>query len=380
MNFDFSDDEKLIQDQTARYLDRHCGSDRVRKVLDGDESYDRALWQGLAEMGLMGTALPERFGGVDAGTLALCLVARELGARLAPVPFASSIYLASDALLQFGSSKQQQRWLPGLAAGELIGTVAAVEQRTELRAEDVQMQAMPGSGEDFALTGRKLIVADGNIAQLAIVLARTPRGLSLFLVECQHEGVDRTPLQTVDPTRDNATLELTNVPGQLLGQEGTGWEQIQQLYDRAAVLISFEQLGGAQSALDMAVAYAKERFAFGRAIGSFQGLKHLIADMYVALKLAESNCYYAAWALAANAPELPLAAATARVSATKAYQLCASDNIQVHGGMGFTWEFDCHLYYRRSNYLALMLGGLSSWENKLVAAVVASKKHQVIAA
>jgi alkylation response protein AidB-like acyl-CoA dehydrogenase len=141
------------------------------------------------------------------------------------------------------------------------------------------------------------------------------------------------------------------------------------VYDRAAVLFAFEQLGGAQSALDMAVGYAQERFAFGRAIGSFQAIKHMLADMFVSMKLAESNCYYAAWALANDAPVLPLAAATARVAATQAFQLCAKDNVQVHGGMGFTWEFDCHLYYRRSNYLALELGGPSVWESRLVQAL-----------
>jgi len=148
-----------------------------------------------------------------------------------------------------------------------------------------------------------------------------------------------------------------------------GWNALEVLQNRAAVLYAFEQLGGAQRALDMAVAYAQERFAFGRAIGSFQAIKHMLADMFVSLKLAESNCYYAAWALANNTADLPLAAATARVSATQAFQLCAKDNIQVHGGMGFTWEFDCHLYYRRSNYLALELGSLSEWEARLVEAL-----------
>ena len=148
-----------------------------------------------------------------------------------------------------------------------------------------------------------------------------------------------------------------------------GWSQLQSVYDRAAVLMAFEQIGGASRALDMAVNYAKERYAFGRPIGSFQALKHMMADMYVALKLAESNAYYAAWALENQSADLSLAAATARVSATQAFQLCARDNIQVHGGMGFTWEFDCHLYYRRSNYLTLALGGLTAWEDKLIDAL-----------
>ena len=155
----------------------------------------------------------------------------------------------------------------------------------------------------------------------------------------------------------------------LLVGSGEGKQAYQTLLNRAAVLFAFEQIGGAEQALNMAVAYAKERFAFGRPIGSFQALKHMMADMYVALKLAESNAYYAAWALQNDAEDLPLAAATARVSATQAFQLCARDNIQVHGGMGFTWAFDCHLFYRRSNYLAVALGGSKAWDDHLVNAL-----------
>lgn len=375
MNFDFSDEEKLIQDQTARYLHDHCSSDVVRGILESDAGYDASLWQGLAELGLMGTAVPEQYGGVNAGSLALCLVAQELGAHLAPVPFASSIYLVCEGLLQYGTEAQKSQWLPQIASGATIGALAAVEQLTELRETDIACSAVARSDGRVRLSGKKLLVADGGLAQLIIVLARSDEGLGLYLVDANQSGVTRQSVATVDPSSDSAALEFDQADAELLGAPGEGWQQLHNLYDRAAVLLSFEQLGGAQSALDMAVGYAKERFAFGRPIGSFQGLKHLIADMYVALKLAESNCYYAAWALATDAPELPLAAATARVSATKAYQLCASDNIQVHGGMGFTWEFDCHLYYRRSNYLALMLGGLSSWENKLVNAIAAQQTN-----
>jgi alkylation response protein AidB-like acyl-CoA dehydrogenase len=201
------------------------------------------------------------------------------------------------------------------------------------------------------------------------VLARSgPESIGLYLVDLKGTGVSIENVASVDPTRNTATITFDQAPAEALGS-GDGWKQLETIHNRAAVLMAFEQLGGAEAALDMAIAYAKERFAFGRPIGSFQGLKHMMADMYVALKLAESNCFYAAWALSTNSDDLPLAAATARVSATQAFQLCSRDNIQVHGGMGFTWEFDCHLYYRRSNYLTLALGGLSVWEDKLVNAL-----------
>lgn len=365
MNFDFSEDEKLVRDQTARLLADQCDTKVVREVLEGRAVYAEGVWRGLCEMGLTGAAIPEAYGGVDAGYLTLCLVAQALGARVAPTPFSSSVYLATEAVLLCGTETQKQTWLPKFANGSLIGTLAATEDRTALDGSALRCEVKAGR-----LSGTQFAVADGGIAGCAVVLAKGEAGPGLYLVDLTGAGVARTTLETVDPTRNTARIEFTQAPAELLGTDGgQGLGQLDRIYDRAAVLFAFEQLGGAQAALDMAVAYARERFAFGRPIGSFQGLKHMMADMYVALKLAESNCYYAAWALATDAPELPLAAATARVSATQAYQLCSRDNIQVHGGMGFTWEFDCHLYYRRSNYLTLELGGLNVWENKLVNAL-----------
>ena len=362
MNFDFSDEDRLIAEQTRRLLADRCDRDVVRGVLDGELSSAGEVWQGMVDMGLPGTAVPAALGGVEAGYLPLCLVARELGAALAPVPFSSSVYLATEALLRFGSAEQQQTWVPKLASGELTGTLAVVESAHVCDEASIHVAYDAG-----LLSGTKLLVPDGGVADIAVVVARGGTGVNLYLVDLRDNEVTRSPVQTVDPTRNSETLTFKQSRAEPLGDGlGDGWRQLDALYDRAAVLFAFEQIGGAQRALDMAVEYAKQRYAFGRPIGSFQALKHMMADMYVALKLAESNSYYAAWALASDSDELPLAAATARVSATQAYQLCARDNIQVHGGMGFTWEFDCHLYYRRSNYLALQLGGMSIWEQKLI--------------
>lgn len=361
MNFDFSDDQKLLQEQVRRFLQERCGSTVVRTVLDGEAPYAESVWQGLAEMGLMGTGIPESYGGVGAGYLELCLVAQELGAALAPTPFGSTVYLVAEALLLFGSEEQKARLLPEIAAGRCKGALAVVESREQTTPASIATRFAGGK-----LNGRKLIVPDGGLADVLVVLAQGDAGLGLYLVDASAGGVERQSVPSVDPTRNTVGITFSNAAAEPLGEAGRGWEQLDALYDRAAVLFAFEQLGGAQRALDMGVAYAKERFAFGRPIGSFQAIKHMLADMYVSAKLAESNCYYAAWALASGAPELPLAAATARVAATQAFQLCSKDNIQVHGGMGFTWEFDCHLYYRRSNFLALELGGLSVWEDRLV--------------
>lgn len=370
MNFDFSDDEKMVRDEAARYLRDNCGPGVARSILEGAEPYSSNVWRGLSEMGLPGTAIPEEYGGVGAGYPTLCLVAEQLGRHLAPVPFSSSIYLAAEALLVFGTEQQKQTWLPKLASGESIGTIAEVESTNPANRELIQVTMQSGK-----LNGTKLIVSDGAVADIAIVLGRTgPDSLGLFLVDLSHESIEKSAVNAVDPTRDTATIKFNNTPATAL-TAGDGWQQLQTIYNRAAVLMAFEQLGGAAAALDMAVGYAQERFAFGRPIGSFQALKHMMADMYVALKLAESNCYYAAWALDTNSNDLDLAAATARVSATQAFQLCSRDNIQVHGGMGFTWEFDCHLFYRRSNYLTLALGGLTHWEDKLVSAIPTGKSN-----
>ena len=361
MNLEFCEDDKLIQNQVDKYLSNHCGIEVVRRVLDGEKTFSEEVWRGLGEMGLMGINVPAEYGGVEAGYKSLCLVAQSIGKHAAPIPFSSSVYLATEAILQFGSEQQKSDWLPRLASGEVIGSLAVTESLEQVTATNIRCAVTDG-----VLSGNKLAVADGGIADVAVVLANGDKGPAMYLVELNAPGIERSPVSTVDPTRNTAQLSFDSAGAELLGIDGEGWEQLERLYDRAAVLFAFEQIGGAQAALDMAVNYAQERYAFGRPIGSFQALKHMMADMYTSLRLAESNCFAAATALAEQSDDLPLAAATARVAAIKAFQLCAKDNIQVHGGMGFTWEFDCHIYYRRSNYQTLELGGLSVWESRLV--------------
>ena len=366
MNFDFSDEQKQLREQARRYLADRCPPAAVRKVLDGAAPFDRDLWRGLGDMGFLGAAIPEAYGGLGAGYLELCVIAEELGRSLAPVPMSSSIYLAAEFLKAAGSEHQKSRWLPQLASGEAIGALALTEGVGRVTPASVKAKV---AGD--ALSGVKLPVADGDIADFAIVAARAgpdsgDPAISLFLVDLHGPGVARETLLSIDPTRSQARLVFDDAPAERLGAIDEGWTTIQRVFDRAAVLLAFEQIGGADRALEMGRDYALERMAFGRQIGSFQAIKHMLADMYVSAALARSNAYYGAWALSTDAPELPIAAPTARVSATMAFQQCARNNIQVHGGMGFTWAFDCHLYYRRSNALALTLGSLSTWEDMLI--------------
>ena len=366
MEFDFSDDQKQLKDQARRFLEAKSSPKAVRAILEGPEPYDKALWKGLAEMGFMGTAIPEEFGGLGASYLELCVIAEELGRAVAPAPFSSSIFVAAEFLLAAGTQAQKEAYLPKLASGELIGCLALSEGIGNATPKNIQ-----ASVSDGKLTGTKIPVLDGNAADFAVVAARTGSGndartISLFLVDLKGAGVKREDVETIDPTRKQAKITFTGAAAEPLGATGEGWRILTEVLDRAAILTAFEQLGGADRALEMARDYALDRMAFGRPIGSFQAIKHMLADMYVSATLARSNCYYGAWALSTGAAELPEAAATARVSATQAYQHCSKNNIQVHGGMGFTWEFDCHLYYRRSNLLALTLGSLSVWEDKLI--------------
>ncbi|MBU1288705.1 MAG: acyl-CoA/acyl-ACP dehydrogenase [Alphaproteobacteria bacterium] len=362
MNLDFSDEQKQLRDQVRRFLSEQCPPTAVRAILEGGERYDKSLYAGLAELGVLGAAIPEEYGGVGLGHLELCVVAEELGRVLAPVPVASSIYLSAEFLLLAGSESQKSEWLPKLASGEAIGAFAMVEGQGRTKPESIKARVSGGK-----LSGEKMPVADGCDADFAIVAARDEKdAVSLYIVSLTGEGVTRKALESIDPTRGQARITFDNAPVEPLGNSGDGWHIATQVLDRAAVLMAFEQLGGADRALEMARDYALDRMAFGRPIGSFQAIKHILADMYVSATLARSNCYYGAWALSSGASELPVAAATARVSATTAFQHCSKNNIQVHGGMGFTWAFDCHLYYRRSNGLALALGSLSTWESQLI--------------
>ncbi|WP_416897172.1 MAG: acyl-CoA dehydrogenase family protein [Minwuia sp.] len=359
MNLDFSDEQKQLQDHIRRFLTDKCGSDVVRKVLDGDAPFDRELLQGLGELGVLGAAIPEEYGGSGMGPLELCLVAEELGRAVAPAPVSSSIYLAAGFLMEAGSEDQKKAWLPKMCTGETVGTFAHAEKPGR-----VTPRTVSASLDGGRLNGTKIAVNDGAGADMAVVSVREGDGFGLCIVDLNGEGVTREAMDSIDPSRKQARLVFDNAPAEKLdaGNAGT----IEAVFDKAAIYIGFEQLGGADKALEAATEYAKERMAFGRQIGSFQAVKHMCADMYVSATLARSNAYWGAWAVSTGSSDLSVAAATVRVASTQAYQHCARNNIQVHGGMGFTWAFDCHLHYRRSNALALAIGAQSQWEDRLI--------------
>ena len=364
MNFDFSEEERQLREQAQRFLRDQCPLSRVRGVLESGAEFDEALWKSIAAMGWTSAIIPEAYGGLGMSHLDACILAEALGQALAPLPTVPSIYVVTNALVQFGSEAQKQQWLPRLASGEVIGTLAWAEGAGIPKGRNLTTIVQAGT-----LLGQKAPVPAGMIAHLALVVTRNHEDMELYLVDLGGAGVTRTRIESIDPTRSHAALSFDGARAERLGDRGDGMGMLETILERAAVPTAFEQVAGAEAALEMARTYALERYAFGRQIGSFQAIKHKLADMFVYNTLARSNSYYAAWALSTDAADLPVAAACARVSACKAFDHAAQENIHVHGGSGFTWDMDCHLYYRRARDLSLILGSPRAWKERVLSGV-----------
>lgn len=313
-------------------------------------------------LGWLGVAVPDEYGGSNMGYEALSVVVEQTGAALMPAPLMSTLG-AIEALLVAGDHTQKKRWLPKLIAGELIGTVAIADQIGNPDPRLIGAHVTNGR-----LSGTKRPVADGAIADLIVVVARDELAARLYVVEADPSTLTRCALTTLDIGRSHASLCFDRAVCEELRGDGRGWATVQGYLDRLAMIGAFEQLGGAGACLASAVAHAKQRIAFGRPIGSFQAIKHKLADIYVAIELARSNAYYGAWALT-NARDEPVAASSARIAGIDAFESAARENIHIHGGQGFAWEQDCHLYFRRSRMLAAALGTAAYWKDRLIASI-----------
>ncbi len=314
MDFDYSDDQKFLKDEARKFLAARCPSSVVRGVLDDPaKSYDAGLWDAVAEQGWLGAAIPEEYNGLGLGRVELCAIAEELGRAVAPIPFASTVYILAEAVMAHGTDEQKAAVLPRIAAGELIGCLATSEGPGVITPSSLQARVEGGklSGVKIPVTRRRHRPAH------ALVLAKDGGRPGLFLVDLKASGVTTETLQSLDPTRGVARLTFDGAAADRLGEAGEGFALVQAILDRAAVLLAFEQLGGADRCLEMARDYALERYAFGRVIAGYQAIKHKLADMYVKNELARSNAYYGAWALNIDAPELPIAAAAARIAASR---------------------------------------------------------------
>ncbi len=356
MNFAFSEEQDELRKTVRAFLDAKSAESAVREQMETEDGFDRAVWSQMGEqMGLQGLHIPEAYGGSGYGYVELGVVLEEMGRSLLCAPYFATVVLAANALIHSGDEGAKKKYLPGIASGETIATLAFTEPSGKWDEAGITMQAS-GSGSSFTLNGTKMFVLDGHTADLIIVAAKTGKGTSLFAVDGKANGLTRTALSTMDQTRKQAKLEFKDVPAELVGSEGAGWNVLSTVLDLAAVGLAAEQVGGAQKVLDMAVEYAKVRVQFGRPIGSFQAIKHKCADMLLEVESAKSAAYYGMWCASEMNEELPSVASLAKAYCSEAYFHATAENIQIHGGIGFTWEHPAHLYFKRAKSSELLFG------------------------
>jgi alkylation response protein AidB-like acyl-CoA dehydrogenase len=355
MNFGFNEEQELLRNTARKFFENECPSETVRRLMETPEGINAELWKKLAEQGWLGLIYPEQYDGMALGLVDLVVLMEEMGRAVAPGPYFSTVLLGGLAILEAGSDAQKKEWLPKIAAGDKRVALAWMEPSAQLGPAGVTLTAVK-RGEKFALSGTKLFVHDAHTADALVVAARTrpgagADGVSLFLLPKGTKGLEVTLLPTMDQTRklcEVACSDVTVGGDALLGAAGSGWAPLARVLDRATVALCAEMCGGAQKVLDMTVEYAKIRQAFGRPIGSYQGVKHRAADMLVDVENSKSITYYAAWALDENSPEAPLAVSMAKAYVSDAFRRVSAAGIQLHGGIGFTWEHDLHLYFKRA--------------------------------
>jgi alkylation response protein AidB-like acyl-CoA dehydrogenase len=361
VDFAFSEEQEELRQTVRRFLDDKSPSAEVRRLMETTEGYDEGVWKQMAqELGLQSLHLPEAHGGQGFTFVELGIVLEEMGRVLLCAPYFSTVVLAANAIINAGTDEEQAALLPGIASGETIAALAFTEPNGRWDASGITMEAKK-QGDGYVLDGTKMFVIDGHTADLVVVAARTEGtsgedGISFFTVDGDASGLTRTPLATMDQTRKQAKLEFSGVQAKPLGAPGAGGGALSKTLDQAAVGLSNEMVGGAQRVLDMSVEYAKVRVQFGRPIGSFQAIKHKCADMLLEVESAKSAAYYAAWAAAEDNEELPVVASLAKAYCSDAYFHAAAENIQIHGGIGFTWEHDAHLYFKRAKSSEILLG------------------------
>ncbi len=378
MKLAYTTEQTELRESVRRFLADRVPLTRVRELMDTDDGTDEKVWSYAGtQLGLQGLAIPEEYGGAGFTFAEQAIVLEELGAALYPGPYLASAVLAATALLASSDEQAKHDLLPGIAGGETVATLAFTEDDGSWEADATRLTATPpaagaGAGADYpaggagwTLDGHKSFVLDGHAADLILTVARTADGLALFAADAGAAGLTRTQLPTLDQTRRMARLEFSSVPARLVGAPGESEAILSRTLDVAAVALAAEQLGGAQRALDMAVEYAKLRHQFGRPIGSFQAIKHRCADLLLEVESHRSAVVYAAAAVAEDSPELPVVAALVKALGSDTYFHVAAENIQIHGGIGFTWEHDAHLFFKRAKASEIFLGDASYHRERL---------------
>ena len=375
MDFGFSEEQEMLRQSVREFLEAECPMTYVRQMMEDERGFSDDQWRKMAELGWTGLIVPEQYGGAGLNMVDMVVVLEEMGKVVFPGPFLASAILGGIAIDLGGSDAQKQRWLPGLADGSLRATLAQVEESGRWDAQGIQLPAK-AAGSGFTLSGTKLFVHDAHNADVLVVPVRTggsgPDGITMLLVERKAKGVGVRVLKTMDQTRKLCEVTFDGVtvgPDAVLGTVGAGWALLDRLVDRAKVALCAEMCGGAQKVLEMSVEYAKVREQFGKPIGSFQAIQHKCANMMVQVESAKSATYYAAWAVANDVPEAHLAACMAKAYTSDAYRFVSAEGIQIHGGIGFTWEHDMHLYFKRAKGSEVTFGD-ATYNRELVAQVV----------
>ncbi len=373
MKFSFSDEQQEFRSVVRRFLEDKSPSTAVRRLMETDKGYDPEVWQSLSrELGLTAVHIPEAYGGQGFGVSELAIAAEEMGRTLLCAPYFASTVLAATAILKAGTEAQKQALLPAIASGTTIAALAVTEDDGRWDAAGVATTATPSGGK-YRLDGAKSFVIDGHNAGLIVVLARKPGsagddGLSFFTVEADAKGLDRRLLQSMDPTRKLARLTFSGVEAELLGTEGAAAAPLAETLDVAAICLSHEMVGGAEKLREDAIAFANQRYQFGRPIASFQSLKHKAADMLLEVELAKAAAYYAAAAVDEGDADVPALASLAKAAASEAYMQTAIHAVQIHGGIGFTWDNDTHLWFKRAKSSEVFLGGPEHHRERLMQA------------
>jgi alkylation response protein AidB-like acyl-CoA dehydrogenase len=361
VRFAFTDEQEQFRSAIRRFLNDRSPTTEVRRLMATAEGYDPAVWRQLSEdLALPGIHIPEQYGGSGFGMVELCIVTEEFGRALLCAPYFSTAVLAANAILNAGTEAQKSGLLPDIAKGARLAALAITEPDGNWDPAGIKAVASP-EGDGYRLDGVKSYVVDGHVAELLIVAARTPNtigaeGLALFALDAKAGGVERRLLESMDPTRKIARIDFRGAHANLLGSLDEGAKPILRTLDQAAIALANEMAGGAQMLLDSAVNYSKLRVQFGRPIGSFQAIKHKLADMLLEVELAKSAAYYAAQAAAVDDPEWPALASLAKAAASKTYLHTAAETIQLHGGIGFTWDNDTHLWFKRAKSSEVFLG------------------------
>jgi alkylation response protein AidB-like acyl-CoA dehydrogenase len=360
VNFAFSEEQESFRGELRRCFEEHAPTPALLRAMESEAGFDRAVWKRLAaELGLGGLQLPEAYGGQGFGLLELGIAAEESGRTLFPSPLFATLCLGANAILNAGSEAQKRALLPGIASGETLATLALLEPGKDWDVDSVAMVATP-NGDGARLSGEKRFVVDGASADLIVVAARRADtrgqdGIGLFVVRAGARGLDVAPVEALDATRKLAHLRFDDVAAEPLGKPGEDGAPLARTLDQARVMLACENAGGAQHCLDSAVAWAKQRVQFARPIGSFQAIQHKCAEVLLEVESAKSAAHFACWA-AEQDEGLPLAAAVAKSFCDEAFLRAAAENLHIHGGVGFSWESDPHLYLKRAKANETLLG------------------------